>query len=119
MPGGLYRRVRLGLLLTLCAAWLVTPLIAAFCASMPVHCNHPMPCCPTDGNARQCPQGLCPAEVSQKAELLQAAGTQAHSRLEFVAQPAPAPMQQNPVHELTVGLHYSPPVFRLKDDLRI
>jgi len=119
MKASFYRRARLVLLLGLCAAWLATPLIAEICAAMPAECHHPMPCCPPGSSQRQCSTALCPAQVSQKAKPAQTIGDRTHIRPQFVPRDAQLAERSGPLWELTAGLHYSPPVFRLKDDLRI
>lgn len=111
--------MRLTLMLAICGLWAVTPLIVEACVTMPTHCQRKMPCCPRSGShGNNCAPGLCPAEVSQKA-----LPTRTAHAVPLLAIPLPATLAKPAVRlsarELTAGLYYSPPVFRLKDDLRI
>jgi hypothetical protein len=119
MVGWFYRGLRLVLTLALCVAWAATPLIAEMCAVTPVHCRRHMPCCPpSSSGGENCSPILCPAQTSQRA--VQSRTVRATPPLRIAAVPArPALYKRVPVRELTCGMHYSPPVFRLKDDLRI
>lgn len=106
-------------MLAICGLWAVTPLIAEICDATPSHCQRQMPCCPHSGSrSNNCAPGLCPAEASQRA-----LPTRTAQALPTIASPVPAtfpgPAVRVSVRELTAGLYYSPPVFRLKDDLRI
>jgi hypothetical protein len=119
MAGLFHRRLRLMLTLALCAAWATTPLIAEMCAATHTHCQRHMPCCPpSSSGGENCSPVLCPARASQRA--VQTRTIRATPPLRIAAVPArPALHTRVPVRELTRGMHYSPPVFRLKDDLRI
>lgn len=119
VTGSFDRRLRLALTLALCLAWAATPLIAQMCAITPTHCQRHMPCCPPSGSGSQnCSPSLCPAEASQRAVQTRIVVTAPPMRV--AAAPArPATRAEVPFRELTCGLRYSPPVFRLKDDLRI
>ncbi|MGB6692461.1 MAG: hypothetical protein WBE76_31855 [Terracidiphilus sp.] len=101
------------------AAWSATPLVAEMCAATPAHCQRHMPCCPpSSSGGENCSPVLCPAQTSQRA--VQNRTIRATPPLRIAAVPArPALHKSVPVRELTCGMHYSPPVFRLKDDLRI
>lgn len=115
----LHPQLCMTLTLALCALWAVTPLIVAACVTMPTHCQRRMPCCPHSGSpSKNCAPGLCPAEASQRA-----LPTRTAHVAPLLAIPLPAaldePAVRISVRELTAGLYYSPPVFRLKDDLRI
>jgi hypothetical protein len=62
---------------------------------------------------------LCPAQASERAILSNAIGDHAPARAASQPLSPLIPMRFTPARELTSGLHYFPPVFRLKDDLRI
>jgi hypothetical protein len=117
--GSFDRRLRLGLTLALCLAWAVTPLIAQRCAATPTHCQRHMPCCPPSSTGgKNCSPVLCPAQESQRAVQTRIVRATALPRVAAVPG-RPAFRARVPVRELTGGLHYLTPVFRLKDDLRI
>ena len=108
-------------MLALCAMWAGTPLIAELCAIPATHCNRhmQMPCCPPAAGTSNCSMNLCPAQASERAVPTRVARAKAPVRAVAVAVlPVIAP-RTAPARELTSGLHYSPTVFRLKDDLRI
>jgi len=106
-------------MLALCAGWASTPLIAQMCAASPALCQRHMPGCPRSHSAPVCSPGLCPAFESQRAVKQRAFGERAAVQPAAVRLQAAAPAPASPLRELTSGLHYSPPVFQLKDDLRI
>lgn len=116
-----HRRARLVLMLALCATWATTPLIAAICAVPASHCHRSaqMPCCPPSSTSRGCSMNLCPAQASQRAVPTKAIGDRTPARAAAQTVGPQIPARFAPVRELTSGLHFSPPVFRLKDDLRI
>jgi hypothetical protein len=114
-----YRRARLVLMLALCAAWTATPLIADICAAASAHCHRQLPCCPPSGGSKNCSPALCPAQASQRAVRVRAVGERAQARSVVVPVRSASKVRHLPVRELIAGLHYLPPVFRLKDDLRI
>jgi hypothetical protein len=116
-----YRRVRLVLILALCAMWVSTPLIAEICSSAAPQCHRhaQMPCCPPAGGDHNCAPTLCPAQASQRAVRTQPIRNLAKARPMVVPIRTKRPGLHEPVRELVAGLHYSPPVFRLKDDFRI
>jgi hypothetical protein len=119
VTGWFDRRLRLGLTLVLCLAWAATPLIAEMCAATPAHCQRHMPCCPpSSSGSENCAPILCPARASQRA--MQTRIVRAAPLVRVAVVPArPAVRARVPMRELTGSLHYSPSVFRLKDDLRI
>ena len=112
------RRLRFGLTLAFCLAWAATPLIAQMCAATPAHCQRHMPCCAPSGSGKTCSPNLCPAQESQRAVQTRIVGAQPLLRIAVVSA-RPTGCVRAPQRELTCGLHYSPSVFRLKDDLRI
>lgn len=121
VAGSIYRRLRLVLMVALCAMWAATPLIAEFCASLGTECHRHahMPCCPPSGGSRSCAPTLCPAQASQRAVRTRTIRDIAKARPIPLPIRYERPVRRAPVRELTGGLHYSPLVFRLKDDLRV
>jgi hypothetical protein len=119
MRATLRRPIRLLLMLALCAGWAATPLIAQMCAASPALCQRHMPGCPRSHSAPGCSPALCPALESQRAVKQRAFSERVAVRPAAIRLHAAAPAPALPQRELTSGLHYSPPVFQLKDDLRI
>ncbi len=113
--------MRLVLMLALCTLWATTPLIAEFCAIPATHCDRhmQMPCCPPAAGSPNCSTNLCPAQVGERAVVTRAARAKAPARAVAATVQPQAASPAAHARELTSGLHYSPPVFRLKDDLRI
>lgn len=113
------------LALALAAVWVVTVAFADTAVTPAMRCQRGhMPCCPRTGDSEgcageSCSSVRCTEQVPEKAE-----GQVVHAKDGETATPAvgkngaSAPAQE-PVRELTSGLRYQSPVFRLKDDLRI
>lgn len=119
MIGWRHSRVRLVLMIALCAVWAGTPLIAALCAGSATHCERHMPCCPPGSSNHSCTPYACPAETSQRAVKVQVQQIAAPVLIAVLAAPAAMPAPYIAVRETTAGLYFEPAVFRLKDDLRI
>jgi len=116
-----HRRVRLVLMVALCAMWAATPLIAEICASAATECHRHMhmPCCPPADGGRSCAPTLCPAQASQRAMQTQPVRNLAKARPVLMPVSLDRPAVAAPLRELTAGLHSATSVFRWKDDLRI
>jgi hypothetical protein len=124
--GLLHRRTSRVLALALAAVWVVTLAFADTAVTPAMRCQRGhMPCCPRTGDSEgcageNCSAARCTEQVPEKAE--GQAGRVAER--EAAALPGPRLDDGNqgagwPVRELTSGLRYQSPVFRLKDDLRI
>lgn len=112
------RRTRKLLVVALAAIWVAT----LACADTVVPAAHPphrpMPCCPRSGKqSAQCPPDQCD-QAFEKTDARFAAGASALHRASAPRPRIPQP-SLSPVRELTPGLFFRAPVFRLKDDLRI
>jgi|SRR5579863_2689585 hypothetical protein len=120
--GWLHRRTGRALALALSAVWVVTLAFADTAVTPAMHCQRGhMPCCPRSGNGESCSDARCTEQVPEKAE---AQGVQAkEGETQAVVSPVLVDgakrFSPEPRRELTAGLRYCAPVFRLKDDLRI
>jgi hypothetical protein len=100
----------------LAAVWMVTVVSAGAAVTRAMEC-HNMPCCPATGaSSAQCAGSTCVEQVPQKSESnAKAPVLQASIWVGMIAERA----YSAPARELTAGLRFGPPVFRLKDDFRI
>jgi hypothetical protein len=117
--GLLHRRTWRLLALALSGLWIVTLASAETDFAPGMRCHH-MPCCPrSGGNGESCTGTRCTEQVPEKSE---SEVVQARER-PSAAPSTPKAVSGNaapaPVRELTSGLAFRTPVFRLKDDLRI
>jgi predicted transglutaminase-like cysteine proteinase len=118
----LHRRTLRALALALAAVWVVTLAFADTAVTPAMHCQRGhMPCCPQSSSSESCSTARCAEQIPEKAE---AQLTQdQEDEIQAVVPPVPtaiAPrLTPEFVRELTAGLRYQTPVFRLKDDLRI
>jgi hypothetical protein len=119
MTGALHRRIRAGLVFALCAVWAAMPLLAQVCAATVSHCHHQMPCCPRTGDSRDCSPGLCPAQVSQRVTENKPLRDLAEAQLALLPIMLERQVFQESICALQMERHSSPPVFQLKDELRI
>jgi hypothetical protein len=116
---GCWRRSLSRVLITaLTAVWMVTVVSAgaAVTREMPCHGIN-MPCCPPSGaSSARCSGAQCVEQIPQKSEAsARAPVLHASAWVGLVTERS----FSAPVRELTTGLRYGPPVFRLKDDFRI
>jgi hypothetical protein len=117
MMGRRHPRVFLSLALSAAAVWFAMATSAVAVVMPSRHCHRvPMPCCPpNDAGIPHCVAAQCIVELPQKAEAPNLLVAQAAGAVQIVAPqrfPALAPA-------LAESAAWQPPVFRLKDDLRI
>jgi len=116
--GLLHRQMRRLFGVALASLWLVTLASAATAVTPAMHCQgmH-MPCCPrSGGDGARCAPVQCAPQAFQKSETRTLPRSSTFHRAGF-AQPdvQPSPANRRP----QAGRSFRPPVFRLKDDLRI
>jgi hypothetical protein len=113
--GSLYRRARPLQGFALCAVWALAAPQVRVCALM----SAPMPCCP-EQNSGSCSLGECAEQAREKADPASVVSRDVHQPLPPAAAFA-ASAQSGRHFARAPGLTptYRPPVFRLKEDLRI
>jgi hypothetical protein len=122
--GLFHRRTSKVLALALAAVWVVTLAFADTAVTPAMRCQRGhMPCCPRTGDSEGCTGESCSAarcteQVPEKAEGQAGHAKEGEAATSAVGKNGAAPAQE-PVRELTSGLRYQSPVFRLKDDLRV
>src|ERR1035438_2994996 len=119
--GWLHGRTGRALTLALSAVWILTLAFADTAVAPAMHCQRShMPCCPRSGDGESCSSARCREQVREKAESQMGKAKGGEAVCVPPARIAPSSRSaQEPVRELTSGLRYRAPVFRLKDDLRI
>jgi hypothetical protein len=120
--GWLDGRTGRALILALSAVWVVTLAFADTAVTPAMHCQRGhMPCCPRSGDGESCSSARCTEQVPEKAEaqVERAKEGEAQAVVPAGYDGASGRFAQEPVRELTSGLRYQAPVFRLKDDFRI
>jgi len=115
-----HRRISRVLALALTTVWVVTLAFAETAVTTAMHCQRHMPCCPQNSNGESCSGTQCTEQVPEKAEIQQARADEAETAVVPAADTGAAAREAAESNrELTPGLRYRAPVFRLKDDLRI
>jgi hypothetical protein len=124
--GSLHRRTHRILALALSAIWIATLAFADTAVAPAMQCERGhMPCCPRTGDSEGCMGNNCSAArcAEQAPEKAEARVVKAQEGEAVAAAPVRRDAKERPavepVSELTSGLRFSAPVFRLKDDLRI
>jgi hypothetical protein len=110
------------LAVALCAGWVATLAFADTAVTPAMHCprGH-KPCCPQSGSGESCSTARCTEQIPEKAEarVLEAPASETQAAVAPVRIAEAQRSAAEPARELTAGLHYHAPIFRLKDDLRI
>ncbi len=119
--GLLHRRSYRVLALLLSAVWIVTLVSSDTAVTPAMHCNRShMPCCPrTGGNGESCSGAQCTEQVPEKSETQAAPARERQVAAAAVRRDTCRAAAAVPVREITAGLRFEAPVFRLKDDFRV
>lgn len=120
MTGFTQRRIARLLSLAVASVWIVTLVWAVTAVTPPLHCQRShMPCCPS---GESCSNAPCTEQIPEKTEK-QAVHAKERDSARTTKAGVPLPVLRRGsaalVRELSAGLRFCCPVFRLKDDLRI
>ncbi|HLY43553.1 MAG TPA: hypothetical protein VKR52_20235 [Terracidiphilus sp.] len=111
-------RLRIVLIVALCAAFAATPALAEYIASVQTACRGQMPCCPVSSGEIGCTHPQCGVVARLHAELVTTIPARSAVVAADVFRWMPTIVRSRAPFPMAFAPH-RPPVFRLKEDLRI